>query len=80
MEPSSPLTAIMAEPGLPQVIVTRAELYRFLTQRLKMPASERGFASADYLAFGRARADAPFTPEDEAREALEALAAEIEGQ
>jgi hypothetical protein len=40
-------------PGCPQIIVTRGWAYQWLKDRLGYDPSARGFASIDYLVFGR---------------------------
>ncbi len=48
-------------PGCPQVIVTRGWAYRWLRDNLGYDPKARGFASLDYLAFGRREVAEPLT-------------------
>lgn len=49
--------------GCPQIIVTRGFCYQFLATRGWN--REKGFASADYSAFGSKRVDEPLTPDED---------------
>lgn len=48
-------------PGYPQLVVTRFYLYGFLTATCGFDRHDRGFVSADYLAFGRPAVTEPLS-------------------
>ena len=59
------VAAVMAEPvalpGCPDIIVTRGWLYAWLRDSLGYDQKGRGFASLDYLVFGRRQSAEPLT-------------------
>lgn len=59
------IQAVMDEhiqlPGCPQLIVTRGWAYRWLRDELGYDPTARGFASLDYMVFGRKETKEPLT-------------------
>ena len=59
------IDALMAEhiqlPGAPQIIVTRGWAYTFFRDELGYDPHARGFASLDYLVFGKRATEQPLT-------------------
>lgn len=51
----------VALPGCPQIIVTRGWLYPWLRDHFGYDEKARGFASLDYIVFGRKEVREPLT-------------------